>query len=62
MEDIEFDFNPGTRDGPNARGAWFPNENDENYPGYGDTREQFFMGFFASITIECDNINVVLDL
>ena len=59
-EDIEFNWNAGTADEPNARGSWFPNENDENYPGYGDTRDTYFMGWFAGITIECDN--VVLDL
>lgn len=61
MEDVEFDWNAGDiSDDPNAYGAWWPSENDENYPGWGETRESYFMGFFAGITIECDN--VIIDL
>jgi len=61
MEDIEFDWNAGDiEDDPNAEGSWWPNTDDEEYPGWGETREQYFMGFFAGITIECNN--VIIDL
>ena len=60
MEDVEFNWNAGTPEEPNANGAWFPNENDPEYPGYGGTRDLYFMGYFAGITIECND--VVIDL
>ena len=42
-------------------GAWWPNEEDiDLYPGAGQAREAFFLGFFAGITIETDD--VILDL
>jgi len=61
MDDIEFDWNAGDiHTDPNAENAWWPTENDESYPGWGDTRDQFFMGFFAGITVETNN--VIIDL
>jgi len=59
-EDVEFDWNAGTKEEPNADGAWFPFENDADYPGYGTSRDMYFMGFFAGITVEADN--VIIDL
>jgi len=61
MEDIEFDWNAGDiNDNPNGDGGWWPSEDDESYPGWGTTRDEYFMGYFAGITIESDN--VVIDL
>ena len=60
MEDIVFDFNSGTG---NEIGAWLPHNDQANlYPGAEDNhwRDPYFMGFFAGITVECDN--VVIDL
>ena len=61
MEDVEFDFNAGTRDEPNGEGAWWPFENDETYPGFGTSRDLYFMGFFAGITIECNDVTIDLN-
>merc|ERR1719283_457884 len=62
MEDIEFDFNAGDLEAPNAgEKQWWPMaEQSEQYPGAGTQRDEYFMGFFAGITIEVDD--VVLDL
>jgi len=59
-EDITLDFK-ANYDDPNAEGAWFPvaSENDI-YPGAGQERGSYYLGFFAGITIEANN--VVLDL
>ena len=61
MEDIEFDFNAGDLNDPNTEWAWWPREDQsKEYPGAYKTRDEYFMGFFAGITIECDG--VILDL
>ncbi len=62
MEDITFDFNAGDLDAPNAGGKqWWPMAaQSEQYPGAESWRDEYFMGFFAGITIEVDD--VVLDL
>jgi len=58
MEDIEFDWNAGDINGdPNAYGSWWPNENDEQYPGWGETRETYFMGFLLVLLL-----NVIMSL
>ena len=60
MEDITFDFNRGLG---NEDGGWVP-QHDQSviYPGaeYDHWRDPFFMGFFAGVTVECDN--VIIDL
>ena len=61
MEDIEFDFNAGDLNDPNTEWAWWPREDQsDEYPGAYKTRDEYFMGFFAGITIEC--AGVILDL
>ena len=58
MEDIVFDFNSGDL---NEDGSWLPHcDQSEQYVGACAYRDPYFMGFFAGVTIECDN--VVLDL
>jgi len=60
MEDIMFHFNPNY-DAPNTNRAWMPTEDQADiYPGADDFHDHYFMGFFAGIAIECDDI--VLDL
>jgi len=65
MEDIEFDFNgapEGTASPNNVEdNFWWPKEDMADvYPGAGDSRDPYFLGFFAGIAIECGD--VVLDL
>eukprot|EP01084_Bolivina_argentea_P081834 148168_1 len=65
MEDIEFDFNAGDINNPNFEtphdGAWWPHiDQIDKYPGAYTTRDEYFMGFFAGITIETGD--VILDL
>ena len=63
MEDIVFEFNMGSLDDPQAQNGWKPNsEQVDRYPGAGvaQGRDEYFLGFFAGITIETDD--VVLDL
>jgi hypothetical protein len=65
MEDITFDFAGGADawESPNSDYNWWPNpskNNDDEYPGADDVRGEYFMGFFAGITIETND--VVLDL
>ena len=65
MEDIEFNFNPSPPRyySPNSvhENYYWPNQDDDDiYPGAGGSRDAFFLGFFAGITIECDN--VIIDL
>ena len=63
MEDIELDFNSGDLENPNSNSddSWWPNiEQSSEYPGAYSTRDEYFMGFFAGITIEADD--VILDL
>jgi len=61
MENIEFEFNQGNFDDPFVEGAWWPAADQaEEYPGAGDYRDPYFLGFFAGITIETSD--VVLDL
>ncbi len=65
MEDIEFDFNASDINNPNIEtsdgGAWWPYiDQIDEYPGAYTTRDEYFMGFFAGITIETSD--VILDL
>ena len=61
MEDIEFDFNNNENSVDDPCNAWFPlEEQSDKYPGAGDYRDNYFLGFFAGVTIESDD--VVLDL
>ena len=60
MQDILFDFNNKVGE-PNGAGAYWPDEDTEDeYPGASGGRDPFFLGFFAGITIECED--VILDL
>jgi len=65
MEDIVLNFNPA----PEGHGSpnnyddnfWWPtSDQSDEYPGAMDARDAYFLGFFAGITIEADD--VVLDL
>jgi len=59
MEDIEFDFNGGDIEKPTE--GWLPTDDQKDmYPGANDYRDNYFLGFFAGITIESND--VVLDL
>ena len=61
MEDIEFDFNAHDVAAPNVADAWWPlADQSSEYPGSGSLRDEYFMGFFAGITVEADS--VVIDL
>jgi len=61
QEDIEFDFNSGDINDPNAEGSWYPtSDQEEDYPGAGSYDGWYWLGFFAGITIEASN--VILDL
>eukprot|EP01084_Bolivina_argentea_P036369 67300_1 len=61
MSDIEFDFNAGDLDNPNDGSSWWPRaDQSSEYKGADSTRDEYFMGFFAGITIETKN--VILDL
>jgi len=65
MEDIEFDFNgaPEAHPSPNniEDNFWWPSaEMADLYPGAGDSRDPYFLGFFAGIAIEVGD--VMLDL
>ena len=57
MEDIVFDFNSGIL---NEEGLWLPHCDQYEYVGACAYRDPYFMGFFAGLTVECDN--VVIDL
>ena len=61
MEDITFDFNAGDWERPNEGSSWWPTADQmDQYPGAGGWRDEYFMGFWAGITVEADS--VVLDL
>eukprot|EP00485_Elphidium_margaritaceum_P019055 CAMPEP_0202726258 /NCGR_PEP_ID=MMETSP1385-20130828/184520_1 /ASSEMBLY_ACC=CAM_ASM_000861 /TAXON_ID=933848 /ORGANISM="Elphidium margaritaceum" /LENGTH=996 /DNA_ID=CAMNT_0049392475 /DNA_START=97 /DNA_END=3086 /DNA_ORIENTATION=+ len=67
MEDITFDFKApdgymdGGLDTYNGPSDWWPTYDQiEDYPGAGDLRDPYFLGFWAGITIEADN--VILEL
>ena len=48
-------------DNPQEKEAWKPRSDQiDEYPGAQTGRDEYFLGFFAGITIECDD--VVLDL
>ena len=38
MEDITFDFNAGNLEDPNTGMSWWPQEEQDEYPGAGTTR------------------------
>jgi len=62
MEDVEFDFNPGNYDSPNAAYAWLPSlDSEDEYPGANNGFVgPYSLGFFAGVSIESSN--VMLDL
>ena len=61
MEDISLNFNAGDTDDAQAEGGWMPHKDQSNeYPGAGEYRDSYFLGFFAGITVECDD--VIIDL
>ena len=48
-------------DDPNSGQSWWPRgDQSDKYEGAGDTRDAYFLGFIAGITVETDN--VVIDL
>jgi len=67
QEDITLDFTAPadttsdtfSYNDPFAHSAYWPSDADE-YPGAGQARDAYFLGFFAGITIECSD--VILDL
>ena len=61
MEDIVFDFN-ADYDSPNSAEAWWPHEDQSDiYPGAGDYHDPYFLGFWAGITIEADDVTLDLN-
>ena len=64
MEDVQFNPNPGQTHSTkpnNDHTAWWPHEEQQDiYPGAGQYRDPYFMGFWAAITIETHD--VLLDL
>jgi len=62
MENIVFDFNAGDIwNDPLSTDSWWPRADQQQiYPGAGAYRDAYFLGFWAGITIETDN--VILDL
>ena len=61
-EDIVFDFNAGDAEAPNLGGGWWPRKDQrDEYPGADTTRDEYFMGFFAGITIEADDVTLDLN-
>ena len=67
MEDIIFDFKApegytdGNLDTYNGPDDWWPTlDQIEDYPGAGDLSNAYFLGFWAGITIECND--VILEL
>lgn len=60
VEDILFNPIPGSSDEPNAPNAWFPTDGDK-FPG-STTLDNggFALGFFATISIEADNVKLDL--
>ena len=62
MEDIVFDFNAGDVESPNSGDGWWPREEQEaEYPGAYRKRDEYFMGFFAGITVEADDVTLDLN-
>jgi len=63
MEDIELNFNAAPDDHPSPNNIeddfWWPTDADA-YPGAQAARDAYFLGYFAGLTIEVDD--VVLDL
>eukprot|EP01083_Nonionella_stella_P067359 178121_1 len=67
MEDITFDFKApkeymsGDLSTYNGDMDWWPTADQlEQYPGAGQNKDSYFLGFWAGITIECND--VILDL
>merc|ERR1719361_2759784 len=61
MEDIVFDFNAGDLSNPNDGISWWPTSDQvDDYPGAGSTRDIYYLGFIAGITVETDD--VIIDL
>merc|ERR1719361_1728224 len=61
MEDIVFDFNAGDLYDPNSGTSWWPTSDQvDDYPGAGSTRDIYYLGFIAGITVETDD--VIIDL
>ena len=57
MEDIIFDFNSGDINNPQANNGWWPKPDQvDDYPGAGEYKNPFFLGFFAGITIETNDV------
>ena len=48
-------------DDPNSGESWWPRlDQSDNYPGAADTRDAYYLGFIAGITVEVND--VVIDL
>eukprot|EP01083_Nonionella_stella_P119532 357383_1 len=68
MEDIVFDFKApdgykeGELDTYNDIDNWWPTYDQiDDYPGAGDLKDSYFLGFWAGITIECPDVILELD-
>merc|ERR1719242_2296283 len=61
MEDITFDFNAGDVDSPNAAGWWPTEDQADEYEGVGTTRDNYYLGFIAGITVETDDVTIDLN-
>ena len=46
----------------NVSGAWYPSaEQEPDYPGAGEKDGWYWLGFFAGITVECDDVTIDLN-
>merc|ERR1719361_3414005 len=62
MEDIVFDFNAGDLSNPNDGISWWPSSDQvDKYPGAGSTRDIYYLGFIAGITVETDDVIIELN-
>ena len=49
-------------DDAQADGAWWPIESQQDdYPGSGEFKNAYFLGFFAGITIESNDVTLDLN-
>ena len=61
MEDIVFDFNSNV-DAPNQDRSYMPTSDQaDDYPGAASYKGSYFLGFFAGITVEADNVIIELN-
>merc|ERR1719242_2037733 len=61
MEDITFDFNPSALNEPSSGDSWWPVADQADiYEGAAGTRDNYYLGFIAGLTVEADD--VIIDL